>query len=178
MANFVVDDEARIQNMIKNIDFCSENIKNVTEDEFTNNLKLQYALCMSLQIICENSNHITDETKNKAKEIEWSALKTTRNIISHEYGALNILSVYDTIKDDLPILKEKLNDLSTTIKYDNLLKNFKFYVHNNQNELEKLDGELKNKTLDEKVKILKNKVAQFEYIQSNLDKSIKNIPKP
>lgn len=63
---------------------------------------------MSLQIICENANHITDETKNKYSDIPWNEMKTTRNIISHEYGALNILSVYDTIKEDLPELKEKL----------------------------------------------------------------------
>lgn len=108
MAKNIVDDTARVKNIIENIDFCIENIKNVTENEFKEDLKIQYALCMSLQIICENANHITDETKNKFKEVPWKKIKTTRNIISHEYGALNILSVYDTIKEDLPDLKEKL----------------------------------------------------------------------
>lgn len=108
MAKNIIDDKVRINNIIENIDFCIENIKNVSEKDFQDDLKIQYALCMSMQIICENANHITDETKNKYSDIPWNEMKTTRNIISHEYGALNILSVYDTIKEDLPELKEKL----------------------------------------------------------------------
>lgn len=114
MAKSIVDDKARINNIIENIDFCIKNIKNVSESEFETDLKIQYALCMSLQIICENANHISDETKNKYKDIPWNEIKTTRNLISHEYGALNILSVYDTIKVDLPDLKKKLELIIAT----------------------------------------------------------------
>lgn len=106
-----IEDIARIKNMITNIDFCCKYIDNVTWFNFNNDMLLQYALCMSLQIICENANHISNETKNIDETIPWNDIKTTRNIISHEYGALNILSIYDTIKNDLPNLKIKLIQL-------------------------------------------------------------------
>lgn len=32
-----------------------------------------------------------------------------RTLISHEYGALNLEIIYNTIKNDFPGLKEKLN---------------------------------------------------------------------
>ena len=32
-----------------------------------------------------------------------------RTLISHEYGALNLEIIYNTIKNDFPDLKEKLN---------------------------------------------------------------------
>ena len=128
MGKTSVDDKARINNMIENIDFCTENIKDITEDNFIKDIKIQYALCMSLQIICENANHISLNTKLKDSSIEWSTIKSMRNIISHEYGALNMSSVYDTIKQDLPDLKIKLEVLYNKLTEENKK------INNNKNE--------------------------------------------
>lgn len=108
MAKTIIDDEERINTMIKNIDFCCEYAKNYTGIDFQNDIAVQYALCMGLQIICENANHISEETKKLNNEIAWKDILKTRNIISHEYGALNLSMVFETIKNDLPILKKQL----------------------------------------------------------------------
>ena len=111
MAKTAVDDIERINTIIKNIDFCCEYSKKFTGIDFQNDIAVQYALCMGLQIICENANHITNETKEIAKDIPWKDIIKTRNIISHEYGALNLSMVFDTIKNDLPVLKNQLTSV-------------------------------------------------------------------
>ena len=108
MAKSKIDDIERIQTMINNIDFCNEHSKKITGVDFQNDIAVQYALCMALQIICENANHITEETRLLGANIPWKDMIKTRNVISHEYGALSLSMIFDTIKNDLPTLKEEL----------------------------------------------------------------------
>ena len=116
MAKNKIDDIERIQTMINNIDFCCEHSKKITGVDFQNDTAIQYALCMALQIICENANHITEETKSLDVNIPWKDMTKTRNVISHEYGALSLSMIFDTIKNDLPKLKEELLKLIDKLK--------------------------------------------------------------
>ena len=109
MAKTIIDDKARVENMITNIDYCIAKINSVKYEEFIENIDIRYAISMAMQIVCESAIHLTGETKNKYKDIEWNEMTTIRNIISHEYGALNLEIIYNTIKNDFPDLKEKLN---------------------------------------------------------------------
>lgn len=116
MAKNKIDDIERIQTMINNIDFCYEHSKKITGVDFQSDTAIQYALCMALQIICENANHITEETKSLAANIPWKDMLKTRNVISHEYGVVNLSMVFSTIKNDLPTLKEELLKLIVKLK--------------------------------------------------------------
>lgn len=72
MANKTKEDDINTINYIINqIDVCSEFIKDLKLENFILDIKTCYAVSMALQVICENSNKITNETKNKNKSIEW-----------------------------------------------------------------------------------------------------------
>ncbi|MBP3201557.1 MAG: DUF86 domain-containing protein [Lachnospiraceae bacterium] len=116
MAKTVIDDKARIENMIANIDYCINKINSIKYDDFADNIDIRYAISMAVQIVCESAIHITNETKNEYKEIEWKEMSTIRNIISHEYGALNLEIIFNTIKDDFPNLKSKLEKVLEKMK--------------------------------------------------------------
>ena len=66
---------------------------------------------MALQVICENTNHITDTTKQLAKDIEWKKMSGLRNLISHDYGKIMFEDMYYTTKNDLPKLKSELQEI-------------------------------------------------------------------
>lgn len=108
MAKTIIDDKSRIENMITNIEYCIGKINSTEYADFVDNIDVRYAISMAVQIVCESAIHITNDTKNRFKEIEWKEMQTIRNIISHEYGALNLEILYNTIKDDFPVLKAKL----------------------------------------------------------------------
>ena len=116
MAKSVIDDKARIENMLTNIDYCIKKINSVKYEDFINDIDIRYAISMAVQIVCESAIHITNETKNEFKEIGWKEMSTIRNIISHEYGVLNLEIIYNTINKDLPRLKSQLETILAKMK--------------------------------------------------------------
>lgn len=162
--NFI-DDKARINNMIKNIDFCIENTKDISENEYTANIKTQYALNMALQIICENANQITEEIKKLSPNTKWKEMRTTRNIISHEYGLIMLDALYDTLIDDLPQLKKELENI---LSYNELLEKYNFYTHNSDLGKKELEDATKGKPIENKINIINNMIKKFEPTETNL----------
>lgn len=116
MANKTKEDDINTINYIINqINVCSEFIKDLKLENFILDIKTCYAVSMALQVICENSNKITNETKNKNKSIEWKKMSGLRNLISHDYGAIMFEDMYNAVINDLPILKNKLIELKNSL---------------------------------------------------------------
>ncbi len=63
------------------------------------------SVCMSLLQIGELTGHLTEdfreETKNK---IYWPAIKGMRNLFAHNYGAVDVERVWETVRSDIPQL--------------------------------------------------------------------------
>ena len=51
---------------------------------------------------------MTDEFKENVRTIPWKQLYGMRNRIVHGYSGVNMNIVWDTIKDDLPLLKAEI----------------------------------------------------------------------
>ena len=69
----------------------------------------------SLWIIGEASNHISEEIKNQFSDIEWTQIIGMRNIFVHEYFGVDLILVWEIIKNDLPVLKEKVIAIRSAI---------------------------------------------------------------
>ena len=54
---------------------------------------------------------IDDDYIKEHSDIKWKEMKGLRNRIVHDYDGVNIKIVWDTMKVDLPILKEQLSKL-------------------------------------------------------------------
>jgi uncharacterized protein with HEPN domain len=67
--------------------------------------QLHFNACLSLLTqIGESAGKISDELKRKENHVEWTRIKSLRNRITHDYTGVDILIVYNIIKDDLPLL--------------------------------------------------------------------------
>ncbi|MCB8965242.1 MAG: DUF86 domain-containing protein [Bacteroidales bacterium] len=62
------------------------------------------------------SNHITDETKSNFTSIEWSQIIGMRNVFAHEYFGVESSLVWEIIKNDIPGLKERVQEILETIE--------------------------------------------------------------
>lgn len=105
------DDKNTISFIIDQINICIGFIGGLDLDAFISDIKACYAVSMALQVICENTNHITNETKILSKDIEWKKMLGLRNLISHDYGKIMFEDMYCTVKNDLPKLKQDLQRL-------------------------------------------------------------------
>lgn len=74
-------------------------------DEFLSNSIFQNAIALCVLQIGELVTNLTEEFKAKYNEIPWAQIKAMRNIVAHNYGKIDIGTLWETVTDDIPALK-------------------------------------------------------------------------
>ena len=80
-------------------------------DELLADRMCQKAIVMSLINIGELSKSLTDDYLAGMPNIPWKAIRGFRNIAAHQYGRIDFEDVYKTVVEDLPVLKETLQEI-------------------------------------------------------------------
>ena len=62
--------------------------------------------------IAENSMKLDEEFQKKNSHIPWRAIRGMRNMIVHNYGALDLAIVYDTVANSIPELYRMLSSVT------------------------------------------------------------------
>lgn len=92
----------------------SRTINNLLEI-LTSNLIYQESVLFNLIQIGENVNRLSDELKENNSNIPWHQIVGMRNVITHGYGTIDIESIADTIREDIPVLCKACEGLLDTI---------------------------------------------------------------
>lgn len=70
----------------------------------------------NLRTLSESAQRISVETKRKYPEVAWRDIAGFRNVVVHDYLALDLSVIWDVVSADLPALKSQvkqiLNDLA------------------------------------------------------------------
>ena len=101
-------DSYYIGKIIENIDFIFLHTNNLSIEDITNDELLLDSIMFRFIQISENVKKLSDEYKNSKKYIPWIQMAGIRNKIVHAYDTIRVDIVYETIKNDLPYLKEEL----------------------------------------------------------------------
>jgi uncharacterized protein with HEPN domain len=104
-------DKVYLQDIVESIEIILTYIGNKTDFEFSRDLMLQDAVIRRFEIIGEAASKISEKIKNGNPTVQWRLMKEMRNKLIHEYFGVSAVTIYSTIKFDLPILKEQLNNL-------------------------------------------------------------------
>lgn len=104
-----------LSKIVKYIDKVIKYTTDVNYNDFVSDSKIQDACFMNLTQIGESVARIDDDFEKKYPYIKWKEMKGLRNKIVHDYDGVNVRIVWDTIKKDLPILKEQLDRLINNI---------------------------------------------------------------
>ena len=102
------DNNYYINKIVLDLDFIITHSKDVSYDEFSINEILVDSMMFRLIQISENSEKLTEKFKEEHNDIQWRAMKGLRNRIVHEYGAVDLTIIYDTLVKDIPKLKESI----------------------------------------------------------------------
>ena len=105
------NDRTYLSHIREAIESIEEYLESITYDEFMSNKMMIDAVVRELEIASEASNNLSGEFREKHSEIVWRQMKNMRNFLIHEYFGVNAKVVWDTCKEDLPKLKQLIDDL-------------------------------------------------------------------
>ena len=106
-----MDNAKIVKNILRHIEKIFKYTNDVDYNHFLNDIVLQDACLLNLSQIGENIVGLDDAFIENHKEIKWKEMKGMRNIIVHDYDGVNMRIVWDTIKCDLPVLKQQFENL-------------------------------------------------------------------
>jgi len=88
-----------------------EFVKGLSFEEFCNDRKTYSAVIREFEIIGEAAGNLPDELKRGRPDVEWRDIKDFRNLLIHEYFAVDLEIVWKIIQDDLPILMDAVREM-------------------------------------------------------------------
>ena len=101
----------RIEDILNSIHAIREYTKGMKFIEFVSDRKTVDAVIRNLIVIGEASARIPDAVGQSHPEIPWNDMSDMRNFVVHEYFCISDKIVWETVKNDLPLLVKSLQDL-------------------------------------------------------------------
>jgi uncharacterized protein with HEPN domain len=105
------DDTVYLLHILDAIGSIEEYTKGMSENEFLSNSMAHDAVVRQIEIIGEAARNVSDEFQEKHSKLPWGKMTGIRNKIIHEYFNVNYAIVWDTVKDDLPLLKKAIKKI-------------------------------------------------------------------
>jgi len=103
-----IGDKIRLLHIIDAINEIENYIQDIDLKEFVDNSMMFNASLRQLEIIGEASNRLSEELLNRTPSIPWARIIGLRNLVIHEYFGVDDFTIWNVIKINLPILKEKV----------------------------------------------------------------------
>ncbi len=107
MAN-VKNDGYYLKKIVADIEFIMKHMENIDENSFNKNELLVDSVMFRLIQISENSNRLSVQFKKNNSNVPWVAVKGLRNRVVHDYGNVDLSIIYNTVKNDVPLLYKSL----------------------------------------------------------------------
>ncbi len=100
-----------LKHILECINLIEEYSKNLTQEDFKNNTKLQDAIIRRLEIIGEAARNLPDEFRSNYSDILWKQIIAARNILAHFYFGIDLNTIWNIVKNDLPQLKVQIESM-------------------------------------------------------------------
>lgn len=107
------DDSIIVRKIIK---YCSDIGVLLTRfdtdfERYKTDISFQYACNMCIIQIGELAGRLSDEIKENSRNIPWQAIRGMRNLHAHDYENVDLEIVWNTLLEDIPVLKENLEKM-------------------------------------------------------------------
>jgi len=100
-----------IRHILENIKKIEDFSKGISKEELKNDELRKYAIVRAIEVIGEAVKNLSNEFKEKHKDIPWKEIIGTRDIMIHKYFGVDLEIVWDIIENNLPDLKKKLKSI-------------------------------------------------------------------
>ena len=99
-------DKIYLLHILESINLIEKYSQGLTYAEFLKNPMIQDAILRRLEVIGEAVKKLSDDLKKKYPEIPWRDIAGMRDKLIHHYFGVDLKIVWNTIKKDIPQLKE------------------------------------------------------------------------
>lgn len=100
-SSLIEKDRILFEDLQKHIHECLEYLDGVRRELFLRDRKLQLIVERLLEIIGEAAGALSDQAR-AAAPYDWNAVKGMRNILAHQYGAVDPVIVWGVTRNRLP----------------------------------------------------------------------------
>ena len=100
-----------VNKILNDLKFVIEHTKGKTQLELEQDAILVDSIMFRVIQIADNSSKLDNEFLTTNKNIPWKSIKGMRNMIVHDYGAMDLSIVYDTVTNSIPELYKMLNEI-------------------------------------------------------------------
>lgn len=109
------DSKLYIEDILTSIELVSKYTKGFTEKKFLRSSQTQDAVLRRLEVISEAARQLPDKIKKRHPKIPWKKIVSMRTILAHEYFGVRLQTAWNTIKKDLPKLKQSLENVRNSL---------------------------------------------------------------
>lgn len=105
------DPKIFIKHILESISRIESFSRGLAKEDFLKDELKQSAIIRQLEVIGEATKNIPDSFRIKYLDIEWKKIAGTRDKLSHDYFGVDLNTVWDVIKEDLPTLKKEIEKI-------------------------------------------------------------------
>jgi len=102
------DEKIFLQHILKAVSAIEKYTSEIDEQEFFRNTLVHDAVIRQFEIIGEAAKNLSQKSRQEMAEVQWPAVAGMRNKLIHEYFGVDLIIVWNTTKEYLPILKKAI----------------------------------------------------------------------
>ena len=106
------DFKAYLSDIIGSINKIEKYTENMSFQDFLQNELVQDGVVRNLEIIGEAVKKLPGDVKKHKAGVEWKKIAGLRDILIHDYFGVDVVIVWDIIKNKIPNLKKNVLELS------------------------------------------------------------------
>ena len=101
----------RIEDIVEALERIRTYTEGTTFDSFASDQRTVDAVIRNIILIGEAARHVPDNVQGRYPHIPWADMRAMRNLVAHQYFAVDLAIVWDTIHQDIAALVPDLQDI-------------------------------------------------------------------
>ena len=111
------DDRLYLIHIGECIDRIESYTQGMTKEAFLASSMVQDAVVRNLQTLAESTQRLSDRAKESRPEIEWYKIAGFRNVLVHDYLAVDVEKIWNIVQSDLPVLKRFARSVNSVSRW-------------------------------------------------------------